>query len=205
MDLLVDTMRVRGSSATRLARIAASALPPVLERALAGLPDGRLDTVMVAIDVHPADVDDATLAVIWADAIRAQLALELVGLAATEPDAVAASRETRHTRAVSLAQAAIAARSWMSAGDSAAPVPTNALQLGVILERATASGMEVAEEHARLLVALEQLVRPCAAVPSQQTGRAQGVATIAPSPPKPQQAHAPPPTGAAATTEAAGR
>jgi hypothetical protein len=72
-DVAVDTLRLRGPHARRLAAVAARALPAALERAMAGVGDVRLDRVEVSLDLDPADYDDETLAILWADAIRARV------------------------------------------------------------------------------------------------------------------------------------
>ncbi|MGK5169206.1 contractile injection system tape measure protein [Geodermatophilus sp. CPCC 205761] len=68
-DVVVDRLRIRGTDARRLATVAARALPHALERALADLADVDLDRLTVRL-TDPADHDDATLAVLWADGIR---------------------------------------------------------------------------------------------------------------------------------------
>lgn len=72
-DVAVDTLRLRGQSAQRLARVAATVLPAALERALSGIGDVTVDRVSVVLDVDPQAYDDGTLAVLWADAIRARV------------------------------------------------------------------------------------------------------------------------------------
>ena len=72
-DLAVDRLRIRGPGAQRLAAVAARELPAALERALGDLADVRLGTITVTLDLDPADYDDETLAVLWADAIRVQV------------------------------------------------------------------------------------------------------------------------------------
>ncbi|WP_328875176.1 contractile injection system tape measure protein [Streptomyces sp. NBC_00287] len=72
-DIAVDTVRLRGPHARRLAGVAARALPAALERALADVGDVQVDNLVVRLDVDVTAHDDETLAVLWADAIRAQL------------------------------------------------------------------------------------------------------------------------------------
>lgn len=72
-DVAVDTLRLRGPGAQRLARVAATTLPAALDRALADLADVHLEQVAVTLDLVVDDHDDETLAVLWADAIRAQV------------------------------------------------------------------------------------------------------------------------------------
>jgi hypothetical protein len=72
-DVAVDTVRLRGPGAQRLARVAATTLPSALERALSDVGDVHLTQVTVRLDLVVDDYDDETLAVLWADAIRAQV------------------------------------------------------------------------------------------------------------------------------------
>jgi len=69
-DIVVDRLRIRGGDARRLATVAARTLPAALDDALADLADGALGSLSVTLDLDPADYDDATLAVLWADRIR---------------------------------------------------------------------------------------------------------------------------------------
>jgi hypothetical protein len=69
-EVTVDTLRLRGPRAHRLAAVAAVALPAALERALGDVADVQLDDVEVVLDLDPEEYDDQTLAVLWADAIR---------------------------------------------------------------------------------------------------------------------------------------
>lgn len=69
-DVVIGSLRLRGPLAGRLARVAATALPAALDAALAGYPDGQVDAVSVPFTVDPG-LDDATIAVLWAEAIRA--------------------------------------------------------------------------------------------------------------------------------------
>jgi len=70
-DVVVDRLHIRGAGARRLATVAARTLPAALEAALGDLADGALGRLEVTLDVDPADYDDATLALLWADRIRA--------------------------------------------------------------------------------------------------------------------------------------
>ncbi|MPY55728.1 contractile injection system tape measure protein [Streptomyces spongiae] len=72
-DVAVDTVRLRGPHARRLTGVAARALPAALERALADVGDVRVDEIVVRLDLDVTAYDDETLAVLWADSIRAQL------------------------------------------------------------------------------------------------------------------------------------
>lgn len=68
-DIVVDRLRIRGADARRLAAVATRALPAALEQALADLADADLGRLTVRL-ADPAEHDDATLAILWADAIR---------------------------------------------------------------------------------------------------------------------------------------
>ncbi|GAA4717811.1 contractile injection system tape measure protein [Nocardioides conyzicola] len=72
-DIAIDRLRLRGPQAARLAAVAARALPAALERALADLRDVELDGLRVVLEMDPAAYDDETLAVLWADLIRAEV------------------------------------------------------------------------------------------------------------------------------------
>ena len=70
----------------RLAAVAARALPAALDRALADIPDAEVSSVRVLLDLDVSQYDDATLATLWADAIRAEvLAAEPARRSATRP------------------------------------------------------------------------------------------------------------------------
>lgn len=72
-DVAVDTVRLRGPHARRLTRVAARALPAALERVLEDVGDIQVDELVVRLDLDVTAYDDETLAVLWADAVRAQL------------------------------------------------------------------------------------------------------------------------------------
>jgi len=72
-DVAIDTLRIRGPDARRLAAIAARVLPAALDRALADVPDVTVPSVHVVLDLDVSRYDDATLATLWADAIRAEV------------------------------------------------------------------------------------------------------------------------------------
>jgi hypothetical protein len=55
---------------SRLERVAHRYLPAALEGAVADAPDAGLGIVPVPLDFDPADYDDVTLALLWADRIR---------------------------------------------------------------------------------------------------------------------------------------
>jgi hypothetical protein len=69
-DVVVSRVRIRGAAARRLAGVAARSLPAALERSFADLDDADLGTLSVSQDMDPADHDDTTLAILWADRIR---------------------------------------------------------------------------------------------------------------------------------------
>ncbi|MBO3741804.1 contractile injection system tape measure protein [Actinoplanes flavus] len=72
-DVAVGILRIRGPHAGRLARVAARMLPAALDRALADVGDVVLDRVEVRLTADVDGCDDETLAVLWADAIRARV------------------------------------------------------------------------------------------------------------------------------------
>ena len=85
-DVAIDTLRIRGPHARRLAAVAARALPAALDRALADIPDAEVSSVHVLLDLDVSHYDDATLATLWADAIRAEvLAAEPARRSPTRP------------------------------------------------------------------------------------------------------------------------
>jgi hypothetical protein len=183
MDLLVDTMRVRGASAARLARVATGALPHALERALVGVPDGRIEAISIELALDPGELDDVALATIWADAIRAELVRELAGARAGGPDAVVASRRGSGSRLVSMEWATRAAKRWLDTGDRAGPVPIAALQLGAIVESEAAAGAAIPAVAARLVVELgERLWRPVRTVAAAPESPSVGATDDVPEP-----------------------
>jgi hypothetical protein len=167
-DALVETLRLRGSAAARLARVAATALPGALDRALAGLPDARIDGVTVHLDLDLADYDDATLATLWADAIRAQV-VRHVGATRGLPDATAGHTKESPSAPVTREDAVGAARSWLAQAEPRGPVPREALALAKLVPR---DGPTHSDEEARaILLALDAaLARPRrAAQPPRRT------------------------------------
>lgn len=171
-DVVVDRVRIRGTGAHRLAAVAARALPAALEDALADLADGALDSLDVRLDLDPADYDDATLAVLWADRIRsaalaagAQLrgssdpSPEPTDATATHPLGPAAVRDdARGVGSATGTEAhAAAIRDWLEVGAPATAVPRCVAALAeasvadAVLARLGASG---ARELARALNAL---------------------------------------------------
>ncbi|WP_297084447.1 contractile injection system tape measure protein [uncultured Demequina sp.] len=70
-DMEIGRVRIRGDASRRLARVAAGPLAQALDHALGAAPDATLGTLTVTLDVDPADYDDETLAILWAERIRA--------------------------------------------------------------------------------------------------------------------------------------
>lgn len=142
-DVVVDRLHIRGRDARRLATVAARALPGALERALADLADVDLGQLTVRL-TNPADHDDATLAVLWADGIR-QAALAAGarvrsgwarGAGRQDPCGVSDDLATAggpglgHARAVGVTdvdEVAAAVSRWLWAG--AAPMPSEVAAL----------------------------------------------------------------------------
>ena len=153
-DAVVETLRLRGPGATRLSRIAATTLPAALDRALAGLPAGRVDAVAVQLDLDPHDYDDVTLAIVWADAIRAELVRHLPhGITEdAAPDAVAESAQAGRSAPLTLAEAAAAARGWLASAPVDRVVPADALALAELVSRTPGAGQH--PELAALLLSL---------------------------------------------------
>lgn len=110
-DVTVDTLRLRGPRAHRLATVAAGALPAALERALGDVADVQLDTVEVVLDLDPEEYDDQTLAVLWADAIRTEV-LAAGGRTRQRPRAAAHQRHDGHLE--DSRACAAAARAWLA-------------------------------------------------------------------------------------------
>jgi hypothetical protein len=131
-EVLVRTLRLRGSRATRLARAAAIELPAALERALWDLDDVEIESVSVRLDFDPEGMDDAAIAALWAEAIR----LEVLAAGATatgRAERVRATQEAarRHpSRAASTGvEALTAANAWLASPAPRGPAPVAALRL----------------------------------------------------------------------------
>ena len=127
-DVAVDTLRLRGPHARRLTSVAAGPLPAALERALAAVGDVTLDRVEVILDLDPDDYDDATLAVLWADAIRAGV---LAAGAPARPGPVAGTApgaDPAPRRSWGTAEVLVAARAWLA--DGGPGLPPELLALG---------------------------------------------------------------------------
>jgi hypothetical protein len=151
-DVAVGTLRLRGPAARRLARVAAATLPGALERALADVGDLRIERLDVTLEL--GDHDDETLAVLWADAIRARL-LEHASVreqagARSAPGQLAAP-PVGHVVARSMV--AEAARSWLATGASPSPqsLPTELLALADPAMASQAKRQLSREEWDRLL------------------------------------------------------
>jgi contractile injection system tape measure protein len=163
-DVAVDTLRLRGPHARRLAAVAARALPAALERAMAGVGDVRVERVEVRLDLDPADYDDQTLAVLWADAIRARV------LAATphprppartapSPPAPAPARTATPGEVLAVVRVWVAATSRSSVTPSTTVLPSAALALGDPAVARAVRGAAGPVEWARLLAALGTALR----------------------------------------------
>src|SRR6478735_4558800 len=129
-DVVVDTLRLRGAHGRRLARVAARALPAALDRALADVGDLDVASVQVVLDLDPEQYDDETLAVLWADLVRAELvARRSTPTAARTPDA-GVEAATPTTRGAQMDLVAVA-RGWLSLPPEArGSVPATLLSLG---------------------------------------------------------------------------
>lgn len=130
-DALVESVRLRGPHAARLARVAAGQLPAALDRALAGLAPGRVDNVTVVLDIDIDGSDDATIAAIWAHEVRVEVARHLDASAPPRP----AGSTARHaqTPAVTGDGALAAALAWLASATPRGPVPRTALTLAAIV------------------------------------------------------------------------
>ncbi len=139
-DVVVDRLRIRGADGRRLATVAARSLPAALEAALGDLEDGRLDTLTVRLDLDPADYDDATLAVLWADRIRA--AALAAGARTRRPGSAAGHAAVGRAAAGDHADllAAVSAGPWSAGPD----VDLVAIALGWLAAGARASALPVA-------------------------------------------------------------
>ncbi|WP_372700035.1 contractile injection system tape measure protein [Arthrobacter sp. JSM 101049] len=128
-DIAVDVLRLRGPGSGRLARVAATTLPPALEAALTGLSDATLTRIGVRLEVDPTEYDDDTLAILWAQSIRAGI-LEATGgrtVPGTRPGPAGASTSLSSSMpkpmpiATGPEAVAAAARRWVAAGDDTGP------------------------------------------------------------------------------------
>lgn len=153
-EIVVDTVRLRGSHAGRLARVAARALPTALERALADLEDVQVASMEVVLDLDPDEYDDETLAVLWADLIRAGLVADG---ARSRSEAAAAAAAVGEPAAPSapVEDLLLVVRSWLRLEPAARPsIPAALLALG---DPARADRVALAlgtDDWRRLVVAL---------------------------------------------------
>jgi hypothetical protein len=127
-DVVIGCLRLRGPHAGRLARVAATALPAALDAALAGYPDGRVDAVSVPFPVD-AGLDDATIAALWAEAIRAAVHDEL-GRPVIGPPALAPLPPAAAWSPPTAADAVRASLSWLAGGARREAVPRDAWMVG---------------------------------------------------------------------------
>jgi hypothetical protein len=155
-DVAIDALRIRGPGARRLAAVAARALPAALERALADVADVTVDTVEVTLALDPDSYDDETLAILWADAIRARVlaAGQNAGPSARRDPSAAA--DPGRSPVTGAAEVLAAARAWLTARDGAAdpPLPRALLALGDGPTARTVAGAAGPDEWSRLVVAL---------------------------------------------------
>lgn len=216
--IAIDRLRLRGPQAARLASVAARALPGALERALADLGDVEVGGLRVVLDLDPAAYDDETLAVLWADLIRAEIVRTraVAGTAAPKPGSFgprgSASGSGAYAEAApsvpTVERVATDARLWLATGPVAgARVPASVLALAdPVLAREVASVLGAAS-WGRLVQSLDRLlpaVRLGAEAPSAGGAGPDGVAGGGPERVDhvdPAAAVAPP-TADAATTDA---
>jgi hypothetical protein len=159
-DVAIDTLRIRGPHARRLAAVAARALPAALDRALADIPDAEVSSVHVLLDLDVSQYDDATLATLWADAIRAEvLAAEPARRSATRPPPTPMTISRRAEPAGPDA-VLVEARRQLAANGTECAVPTALLRLG---DPETARAVATAlgpHEWPRLLRSLSSALAP---------------------------------------------
>lgn len=157
-DVIVDTLRLRGSHGRRLARVAARALPAALDRALADLGDVEVSSLRVYLDLDPEEYDDDTLAVLWADLVRAEL---IAGGAQGTVRRTASGGDAGPGRWESGAPMDLVAvaRGWLSLPEDArTAVPAALLRLGdPYVATAVAAGLGPAE-WSRLVESLRGLL-----------------------------------------------
>ncbi len=149
-DVAVDTLRLRGPHARRLTAVAAGPLPEALERALADVGDVTLDRVLVTLDLDVDDHDDATLAILWADAIRTGVLAARTG--SPPRTARTTADEPSSPRLRGTAEVLATARTWLAAG--APGLPTALLVLGEPAVARAVAAKAGPEEWSRLVTAL---------------------------------------------------
>ncbi|WP_421742314.1 contractile injection system tape measure protein [Cellulomonas sp.] len=182
-DVVVDRLRIRGGDARRLATVAARTLPGALDRALADLADVELDRLTVLLP-DPADHDDATLAILWADGIRQSALAAGARLRARAPGDTAVGEQSGEVAAVhatdggrpvrspvDLDALATAVSAWLAAGGGT-PVPAGLV--GALSDPGVAAAVLrlVGPEHARPLVAALEHARVRLRLPGTGTGAA---------------------------------
>jgi hypothetical protein len=158
----IDTLRIRGPVARRLATVAARALPAALERALADVADVTVDTVEVMLELDPDDYDDETLAILWADAIRARVLAAGDAARSSGPHGPSASTDPAGP-APDAADVLAAARLWLAARDGATDrplLPGALLALGDGPTARMVAGAARPDEWSRLVAALGAVL-PC--------------------------------------------
>jgi hypothetical protein len=157
-DVVVETLRLRGPGAPRLARVAAAALPAALDRALADVADARIDRldVPLALDL---DADDETLATLWADAIRARV-LERVGRRTPPPRPGPAAAPALPAPRVGPREARAAAEAWLAHRRPRGDLPLAALALAT-----AGTGDQPARDL--LLMRLDEAVAAAVRMPSR--------------------------------------
>ncbi|MFI7480974.1 contractile injection system tape measure protein [Kocuria sp. M1R5S2] len=187
-DVAVDTLRLRGPAARRLARVAATVLPRALERALADVGDVVVDRVVVALDV--ADHDDETLAVLWADAVRAGVLAAGPGAPSRSGDRDGRGRREapgarppadRARAARGRADPAAAARDWLASPEPGRRLPPALLALG---DPRTAAAVRERLPAAEWTLLLRRLAAALD-LPTPGSGAAEGSAPAPPGPPGP--------------------
>lgn len=128
-DVAVDTLRLRGPGAQRLARVAATTLPSALEAACAGLPDAELSRLGIRLELDVEGYDDETLAVLWADALGTALRAALRDAPrpppqpSRTPPAAAVSADMPPQPPTGPAAVAEAARAWLADDPGSPAIP----------------------------------------------------------------------------------
>ncbi|HZJ40602.1 MAG TPA: hypothetical protein VFD20_06620, partial [Demequina sp.] len=201
-DVVVETLRLRGAHAARLARVAARSLPAALDRALADIADGHVDEIRVTLDIDPEGLDDEAVAALWADAVRTQL-LELTGrrraqVAGTQ-DSTADSAHGQRASA-DPGEAVRAAKTWLAGTEPRGPMPIAALTLTRPDIAAAVAATEGAEALAALVWELASAITDGARRVRQglRTDHMDDVGPLAPPQTLDDAATAPPPERAPA-------
>jgi hypothetical protein len=177
-DVAVDTLRLRGPGAQRLAHVAATTLPAALFRALADVADVHLERVTVTLHLVVDDYDDETLAVLWADAIRARVVADAGVRPARSAASAVATEPTAVVAATTAVDVVAAARAW-SLASRAEPVVLPAALLALADPQVAAAVREQVAESEWLEILAD-------------VTRALGQQGSPPRPPRPSAALAPP-------------